>query len=230
MSYYRKCKHCGRTIQLRQMPGGQWVAFEGYDHVHNCSTPPRRSNKPADKRAPTKATKPQLEPAPDVGFHDFELPGSVIRSSSARSEPARPGAALSNVEKVLHMAVTKHLVVRIWYSDPRGGVTRLAIEPLVIRGEECVAYCRQVRGLRSFRLDGIRDLTLTNVEFVPKSIPRAKASAAEPDTQVQRSSSTPTGLESRVSEDQTASWRGGVWFILIGGGLLLLLSLCLGGL
>ena len=36
-SYKRRCKFCGKWIQLRQMPGGQWVAFEGYDEIHNCS-------------------------------------------------------------------------------------------------------------------------------------------------------------------------------------------------
>jgi hypothetical protein len=35
-SYRRRCKYCGKWIQIRQMPHGQWVAFEGYDTVHNC--------------------------------------------------------------------------------------------------------------------------------------------------------------------------------------------------
>jgi hypothetical protein len=39
VSYYRDCRKCGRRIQLREMPGRQWVAFEGYDTIHNCSKP-----------------------------------------------------------------------------------------------------------------------------------------------------------------------------------------------
>lgn len=44
-SYYRKCKHCGRRIQMRQMPEGQWVAWEGYDTIHDCNNPPIRADK-----------------------------------------------------------------------------------------------------------------------------------------------------------------------------------------
>lgn len=36
-SYSRRCKYCGKWIQMRQMPQGQWVAFDGYDSVHKCS-------------------------------------------------------------------------------------------------------------------------------------------------------------------------------------------------
>lgn len=39
-SYHRHCKYCGRWIQLRKMPHGQWVAFEGYDQVHDCQKSP----------------------------------------------------------------------------------------------------------------------------------------------------------------------------------------------
>ena len=41
-SYTRDCRYCGRRIQLRQMPGGQWVPFEGFDMPHKCNaTVPR---------------------------------------------------------------------------------------------------------------------------------------------------------------------------------------------
>lgn len=36
-SYSRNCNRCGKRINLRQMPGGQWVAFEGYDSPHDCN-------------------------------------------------------------------------------------------------------------------------------------------------------------------------------------------------
>jgi len=41
-SYTRSCKKCGRRIQLRKMPHGQWVAFEGYDAVHKCEKQPKK--------------------------------------------------------------------------------------------------------------------------------------------------------------------------------------------
>ena len=37
MAIYRKCKYCGQPISLREMPAGQWVAFDlGTDNVHGC--------------------------------------------------------------------------------------------------------------------------------------------------------------------------------------------------
>lgn len=35
-SFFRPCRYCGRRIQLRQMPTGKWVAFEGGDQIHRC--------------------------------------------------------------------------------------------------------------------------------------------------------------------------------------------------
>jgi len=39
-SYSRRCKYCDRWISIRQMPAGQWVAFEG-DSPHKCANPPK---------------------------------------------------------------------------------------------------------------------------------------------------------------------------------------------
>lgn len=49
-SYTRPCKYCNRIIQLRSMPAGQWVAFEG-DGVHKCL-----SNHPTNKTGFAKNT------------------------------------------------------------------------------------------------------------------------------------------------------------------------------
>lgn len=38
-SYRRNCKYCGRSISMRQMPGGQWVAF-GKNGAHYCNKMP----------------------------------------------------------------------------------------------------------------------------------------------------------------------------------------------
>ncbi|MBA3530494.1 MAG: hypothetical protein H0T73_01045 [Ardenticatenales bacterium] len=35
-SYFRQCKHCGQAIHMRQMPAGQWVAFDDAERVHDC--------------------------------------------------------------------------------------------------------------------------------------------------------------------------------------------------
>lgn len=42
-SYSKICIHCKRRINLRKMPNGKWVAFEGYDTVHDCKKPIARN-------------------------------------------------------------------------------------------------------------------------------------------------------------------------------------------
>jgi hypothetical protein len=65
-SYSRRCRYCSRWISMRQMPAGQWVAFEG-DSVHDCKRPP-----------PRRMSSPQLRtPAASGEFEDFEIsPGA----------------------------------------------------------------------------------------------------------------------------------------------------------
>jgi hypothetical protein len=47
-NYSRTCKDCGRWINLRQMPHGQWEAFEG-DQAHNCDKVPAGKVAPSAK-------------------------------------------------------------------------------------------------------------------------------------------------------------------------------------
>src|SRR5258706_5360832 len=35
-SYFTTCHGCGERIHLREMPYGQWVAFDGSDSTHKC--------------------------------------------------------------------------------------------------------------------------------------------------------------------------------------------------
>lgn len=58
-SYSRRCKYCGKWIQMRKMPQGQWIAFDGYDSVHKCSKQyeqlfeNNQGNYPASRKQPT---------------------------------------------------------------------------------------------------------------------------------------------------------------------------------
>lgn len=61
-SYSRPCKFCGRRINLRQMPHGQWVPFEG-DQQHVCDEPP-----PPKVAPPTKPRTPTPAPPPAEPF------------------------------------------------------------------------------------------------------------------------------------------------------------------
>lgn len=63
-SYSRKCKSCGRRIQLRKMPAGQWVAFEGHDDVHDCKAAPAPKNLKGPTERPSSPAPPMPRAAP----------------------------------------------------------------------------------------------------------------------------------------------------------------------
>ncbi len=83
-AYRRRCKICNRWISLRQMPAGQWVAFEN-ECAHVCAKPNRRSS------PKTKKSVNQVIPQKDAGFENFEMPRSIDAGSS-RSAPSRRAA------------------------------------------------------------------------------------------------------------------------------------------
>ena len=68
-SYNRKCKFCGRQIQMRRMPHGQWVPFEGYDKVHDCKEPPQR--RVTDEWRADRAARP--DPLAGLEFKDIDV-------------------------------------------------------------------------------------------------------------------------------------------------------------
>ena len=93
-SYYKRCDVCGRQIQLRQMPGGQWVAFEGFDTIHKHEKPTVRTRTSSDrtKRPPAMKTPPRYRadrpersrPYDDLSFPEIEVPGT------AKGKEAKP--------------------------------------------------------------------------------------------------------------------------------------------
>ena len=81
-SYSRACKYCGRRINLRQMPHGQWVPFEG-DQQHVCDEPP-----------PTRAAPPVTPRTPATAAHPTELfkplYPKVLQDPPPSPQPAPP--------------------------------------------------------------------------------------------------------------------------------------------
>ena len=90
-NYNRNCKHCGRRINMRQMPHGQWVPFEA-DEPHDCdkrpagrAAPPVKPNNPR----PAETTAEPFTPLyPKVA--ESPAPGpNAIRPQPAPSPPPR---------------------------------------------------------------------------------------------------------------------------------------------
>jgi hypothetical protein len=88
-SYYRNCKTCGRRIQLRRMPGGQWVAFEGFETLHDCSRKPEYTSQGS---APARTGD---DPLSGLDFESIHIPGgfsapSALGDRREIKKPIRP--------------------------------------------------------------------------------------------------------------------------------------------
>jgi hypothetical protein len=81
-SYTRPCRTCQRRISMRQMPHGQWVAFEN-DEPHNCSKPPK-----VDVVRSTPRKSPQVD-AP-TEFDDIVVPGDAAPQPAPIARPVAP--------------------------------------------------------------------------------------------------------------------------------------------
>jgi hypothetical protein len=68
-SYSRRCRYCDRWISMRQMPAGQWVAFEN-NSPHDCETPPIKVKQRSPK--PT-APSPSSADTRNIAFDEFEI-------------------------------------------------------------------------------------------------------------------------------------------------------------
>ncbi len=82
-SYTRNCKVCGRRINLRKMPNGQWVAFEGYDTLHHHETPAPRST-PRTGAANNRDRSSAYDP---IGFDNISLESNSSSASGANTTP-----------------------------------------------------------------------------------------------------------------------------------------------
>ncbi len=82
-SYNRNCVNCGRRIQMRQMPAGQWLPFEGYDTVHVCSSSAPNRNENARAQTTSTSKRSAGSGYNDLEFLQFSLPADSIGNESA---------------------------------------------------------------------------------------------------------------------------------------------------
>lgn len=106
-SYYRSCKYCGRRIQLRKMPAGNWLAFEGYDHVHDCRNAPVKDDK--SKVYPySPATGADKTTYDDLDFLDVSPRQSTPAfKSSWETYSTNPSASAQSEQKKQNNKYTK---------------------------------------------------------------------------------------------------------------------------
>ncbi len=153
-SYHRKCNKCGQLIQMRQMPQGQWVAFEGYDTLHDC-------NKVQTKRANSPV---QASPHTDT---------LQVKQRRVMDEVQHP----QDITLLLNKAIEHHNVATIHYDSKGFRKTTRDIEPLSSNGTYCHAYCRLRQDFRTFRISRITNISVHKEIFEPREVPAAPVSS-----------------------------------------------------
>lgn len=95
-SYSRNCKYCGRRINMRQMPHGQWVPFEGSE-AHKCqSTSTKRTTPQRSLNLSEQSQSFRNAWGADLDFgEDFTVPNSQTKGkeSSNPSTSYQPQAS-----------------------------------------------------------------------------------------------------------------------------------------
>jgi hypothetical protein len=95
-SYKRNCRSCARRIQMRRMPGGQWLAFEGYDTIHDCASAPTRKERYSSSYQQSLRIEPESRETIYDGLKfdgDFTLGESDLPATSVTNDRTRPRAA-----------------------------------------------------------------------------------------------------------------------------------------
>lgn len=95
---------------------------------------------------------------------------SALLARAIRFEAGpQPRAALPHIELLTQAVEEQRLVEMTYYANAKGELTQRAVEPLLLLVQQgrwyLVAYCRLRQGLRHFRLDRMRSLTLTDEAF-----------------------------------------------------------------
>jgi predicted DNA-binding transcriptional regulator YafY len=103
-------------------------------------------------------------------FADMEPPTEAIATTLATlTTPLDPATARR--ARIIAGAITARLVVRLHYTDAKGGMTTRDIEPvtcLVHRDHwYLVAWCRVRQGIRAFRFDRILAVETTEIAARP---------------------------------------------------------------
>lgn len=177
MSFFRKCKDCGETISFRQMPAGQWVAFDpGTDEAHVCT---RRHRRTSNRRA-ALATKSSLS------LKERDL---ARWKRMAKKPIDRDSLQDDDLGLRLAYAIQQGLKVEMLYTGGSQPLHRRIVKPREMFERDGYVYVRGFCNLRNekrtFRLDRIVGTRILGREgtypaeesFQPKQIPSTRHSS-----------------------------------------------------
>ncbi len=132
----------------------------------------------------------ESSPLSETGVSKGVLKGVKTKIEAALSQDVRKGKLGKNISTKISIkdtsksdskekfypliedAVKRNIVLRLEYDSIESGVSIRLVEPyfmiFIERAFYFVAYCRKRKGLRTFRLDRIKGIELTEEAFVPR--------------------------------------------------------------
>jgi len=151
MSYTRPCSKCGERISLRQMPAGQWVAFDvSTEESHICGV----KNKPdISVKLKSKKKPKQVNDSIDLGYEDNnEKEESKIYDNS------------SGIHYCIDKAIKEKKRIFIdYYSEYNNESTSREISPIkkykYKSNNYLQAYCHKRKAERNFLTKSIESAT-----------------------------------------------------------------------
>ena len=169
MSYTRPCSKCGERISLRQMPAGQWVAFDvSTEESHICGV----KNKPdISVKLKGKKKPKQVNDSIDLGYEDNnEREKSKIYDNS------------SGIHYCIDKAIKEKKRIFIdYYSEYNDESTSREISPIkkykYKSNNYLQAYCHKRKAERNFLTKSIESATEINKK-------KTKIKLGKPNTKI----------------------------------------------
>jgi len=169
MSYTRPCSKCGERISLRQMPAGQWVAFDvSTEESHICGV----KNKPdISVKLKSKKKPKQVNESIDLGYEDNnEKEESKIYDNS------------SGIHYCIDKAIKEKKRIFIdYYSEYNDESTSREISPIkkykYKSNNYLQAYCHKRKAERNFLTKSIESATEINKK-------KTKIKLGKPNTKI----------------------------------------------
>ena len=169
MSYTRPCSKCGERISLRQMPAGQWVAFDvSTEESHICGV----KNKPdISVKLKSKKKPKQVNDSIDLGYEDNKVKDeSKIYDNS------------SGIHYCIDKAIKEKKRIFIdYYSEYNDESTSREISPIkkykYKSNNYLQAYCHKRKAERNFLTKSIESATEINKK-------KTKIKLGKPNTKI----------------------------------------------
>lgn len=205
MSYTRPCNKCGQRISLRQMPAGQWVAFDvSTEESHVCGV----QNEPSVSVKLKKNKKKVDDETEDFGikvdYLDDELDKEQYENLENDDE-VKTYDTISGIHKCIDKAIKDKKRIFIEYnSEHNEEFTEREISPFKKFKEKgrtyLQAYCHERKNERIFLTKSIASASEVNK-------PRTKIKLGKPNLKILKEDQIETDLDKILKKQEREEKR-----------------------